>query len=132
MSMFPHAATVYSFSVETDTGTMQDTAVTRITVLRGVLLEPAQGISAQGVQLASTDEAALYVPFDAEIVDGVTGEKIELDVHADGKTFFIKGENVDPEATAEELERKYRWVYQVTHVDELDFGGLPHWEIGGK
>lgn len=132
MSMFPHAATVYSFSVETDAGTMQDTAKTRITVLRGVLLEPAQGISVRGVQLASADEAALYVPFNAEIVDGVTGEKTELDIRADGKTFFIKGVNVDTEAAADDLERKYRRAYQVTHVDELDFGGLPHWEIGGK
>lgn len=132
MSMFPHTVTVYHVSTETDPDTLEDTVTNEITVLRGVLLEPSRGISVKGVQLASEDTAALYVPFGVKAVDGVTGEQAVFAPQADGRTFFIKGEAVEPDAAVEDLEREHGHVYQVTRVDALDFGGLPHWEIGGK
>lgn len=123
MNMFPHTVTVYRTAVETDPDTLEDTVTNEITVLRGVLLDTSKGSSVRGEQSAGADEVTLYVPFR-------TADR--LDIAADGTAFFVKGEVVEPEADRAVLEKIYGHVYSVTRVDELDYGGLRHWEIGGE
>lgn len=46
--------------------------------------------------------------------------------------FFIKGEAIHPEWTVQTIEADYDGVYDITKVDEKDFGGeMAHWEVGG-
>lgn len=132
MSMFPHTVTVYRTSIETDPATLADVTTNQITVLGGVLLDTSRGASIRGKQPANADEVTLYIPFETEAVDGLTGETVQLDIPVDDKTFFIKGEVIEPDMDRAALEKAYGHVYSVTRADEMDFGGLPHWEIGGK
>lgn len=53
-----------------------------------------------------------------------------------GNTFFVKGEvlppdGVKPEDVTQVIEMAYDHVYNITKVDEKDFGSLKHWEVGG-
>lgn len=83
----------------------------------------------------------------AGAVDGVTGEnKKYVDPVEEWKTekdksgiwtisigtVFVKDRVVLPDATRTVLELGYDDVYQVTKVDKLDFGGIPHFEVGGN
>ncbi len=105
----------------------------------------AANVRATGLEGA--DAANLYIPFSVKAVDGVTGEeKTYVDPVEGWKrgadrsgfwtatigTVFVKGKVVEPNATRAALELGYDDVYQVTKVDKLDFGDLPHWEIGGN
>lgn len=47
-------------------------------------------------------------------------------------TVFVKGREVHPDADRHQLELGYDGVYEATKVDKLDFGGFPHWEVGGN
>lgn len=145
-TMFPHTVTVYN--VEEYRGSVTEI---HITFLRGVLLDASKGVNVRESGLEGADAVILYIPFDVEAVDGITNKKksfippIEFYRSEDqsgiwtlgpGHTFFVKGEALPPEGTAlddvtEKVELLYDHVYNVTKVDEKDYGGLQHFEVGG-
>lgn len=155
MSMFPHTITLYNVALELDKSTFEERLVNHITVLKGVLVDDSKGHNVRESGLVGADAVNLYIPADVEAVDGVTGEKKECvppvefwkaedkdslwtlsltsnapDVN--NNTFFIRGEVVEPDMTFERLSLLYGDVYEITKVDNKDFGGLQHWEIGAN
>lgn len=156
VSMFPHTVTVYNVEIATDQATLRDTAVNHITVLTGVFLDAAKAVNIRQNGLEGADAVNLYIPFDVEAVDGVTGkpkryigplefwraeDKSGLWTMSIGSTrtrgvsgscFLVKGEAVHPELDAQTIEMMYNHVYDITSIDEKDFGGLRHWEVGAK
>lgn len=143
VSMFPHTITVYN----TSENPVTFEAVNHITVLRGVFYDAAKAVNVRESGLTNADSVNLIIPFDVEAVDGVTGEAQsylspkEYEVAVDkaehwtiqtGNTcFFVKGEVVRPSESFQTINSAFDNVHRVTSVDEKDFGGLPHWEIGG-
>lgn len=158
-SMFPHTVTVYNVSVETDKTTFQSVTTNHITILRGVLLDETKAVNVRESGLEGADAANLYIPFEVEAVDGVTGEEKQYmppvefwksedkagawtlaiskrSAPGDGYTFFVKGvamppDGLKPEKVAEVVEANYDGVYHISKVDTKDFGGLTHFEVGG-
>lgn len=154
MSMFPHTVTVYNTAIEYDDD-FHETAINHITVLHGVFLDASKAVNVRTSGLEGADAVNLYIPRNVNAVDGVTGKErkflppIEFwrqEDHfgywtisagggtkkgGDSATFFIKGEVVEPDRDRDFLEKAYDDVYSVTKVDDKDFGGLAHWEIGG-
>lgn len=146
-TMFPHTVTLYNVQTDLSAG-YEETATNHITVLRGVLLDASKAVNARTSGLEGADAVNLYIPFGVEALDGVTGERKKYagplefwraedksglwTLSTGGDTFFVKGVAVEPEASAELIEMKYDGVYNVTKVDEKDFGGLMHWEVGGN
>ena len=149
----PHTVTVYNVTVESDQDTFSDIEHAYITVLRGVMLQASKGVNVRESGLESADAVNLYIPFDVDAVDGVTGatkryvgpqefwrasDKSGLwTLSTDGNggtTFFVKGEVVEPEKSEQQIEALYDDVYKVTKVDEKDFGSVAmrHFEVGGK
>lgn len=147
MSMFPHTATVYNVVSETDPTTFKDITANYITVLHGVLWDASKATNVRASGLEGADAVNIYIPFDVEAVDGVTGEpkryvdpvtfwragdKTGLWTLKTGlDTFCIKGEVVEPDKTLQFIEAAYGDVCEITKVDLKDFGGLQHWEVGG-
>lgn len=153
-SMFPHTVTVYSAVVEYDEN-FNGTLTNHITILRGVLLDASKGANVRSSGLVGADAVTLYIPRDVVAVDGVTGkpqkytppvEFWKMEDHSEAwtisaetgeneptsrSTFFIKGEVVEPDRDRGFLESAYDDVYSVTKVDNKDFGGLAHLEVGG-
>lgn len=145
-SMFPHTVTLYQTETTLD-DKFNETTVNYITVLEGVLLIESKAANVRATGLEGADAANLHIPFGVKATDGVTGkEKSYVDPVEGWKTdadksdiwtisigtVFIKGREVHPDASREALELGYDGVYEATKVDKLDFGGLPHWEIGGN
>lgn len=147
MSMFPHTVTIYNVSSEFDKESFEDKMVNHVTILRGVLLDASKAVNVRTSGLEGADSVNLYIPFNVKAVDGVTGaekryvgplefwsaeDKTGLwTLSTGGNSFFVKGEAVEPEASVELIEMKYDGVYDITKVDEKDFGQLKHWEVGG-
>lgn len=155
LSMFPHTITLYNVSVELDKITFEDKLVNHITVLKGVLVDDSKAHNVRESGLVGADAVNLYIPYDVEAVDGVTCAKkkyvppIEFwksddkdglwtlsltgkNSKADSNTFFVRGEVVEPDMALERLELLYDDVYEITKVDNKDFGGLRHWEVGAS
>ena len=150
MSMFPHTVTIYNVTSEIDKTTLTEKLVNHITVLRGVLLDASKAANVRTSGLEGADSVNLYIPFSVAAVDGVTVQEkqyatpmefwrmedksghwtLSVTGHG-GKTFFVKGEVVEPELTVEKLSLAYDGVYNVTKVDEKDFGSLKHFQVGG-
>ena len=150
MSMFPHTVTIYNVTSEIDKTTLTEKLVNHITVLRGVLLDASKAANVRTSGLEGADSVNLYIPFSVVAVDGVTGQEkqyatpmefwrmddksghwtLSVTGHG-GKTFFVKGEVVEPDLTVEKLSLAYDGVYNVTKVDEKDFGSLKHFQVGG-
>lgn len=150
--MFPHTVTVYNTVIEYD-DSYNETLANHITILRGVLMQASLVDNVRTTGDPGADSVILYIPHNVTAVDGVTGKKRKyarpmdfwkMDDHSeywtlsggregnkDTATFFIKGEVVEPERDRAFLESSYDDVYSVTKVDHLDFGGLPHFEVGG-
>lgn len=150
MSMFPHTVTIYNVTSEVDHGTLGEKLTNYITILRGVLLDSSKAANVNKSGLEGADSVNLYIPFSANALDGVTGQKKQYSPPMDfwrmedksghwtlsvtghgGKTIFVNGEVVEPDLTEEKISLAYDGVYNVTKVDEKDFGGLPHFEVGG-
>lgn len=158
MNMFPHTVTIYNVSVEIDKAAFQSKVVNHITILRGVLLDATKGVNVRESGNENADAVIVYIPFDVMAIDGLTGklkkyippiefwkteDKTDLWTLAisakgskSGNSFFVKGEalppeGVKPENVAEAMELSYDHVYNITKVDEKDFGRLQHWEVGG-
>lgn len=150
MSMFPHTVTIYNVTSEIDKSTLTEKLVNHMTILRGVLLDASKASNVTRSGLEGADAVNLYIPFSVNAVDGVTGQKkqyispmefwcmedksgywtLSVTGHG-GKTIFVKGEVVEPDLTEEKISLAYDGVYNVTKLDEKDFGGLPHFEVGG-
>lgn len=148
MSMFPHTVTLYTFQTETDKETIEEKLVNYITVLRGVLLDESKAANVRKSGIESADAANLYIPADVEAVDGLTQERKEYagpmafwesedktglwTLTTGGNTFFVFGEVVEPEASIDLISLEHDTVYTVSKADHKNFGGLQHWEVGGK
>lgn len=150
MSMFPHTVTVYNVTSEIDPATLTEKLTNYITILHGVFLDASKAANVRSSGLEGADAVNLYIPFSVVSVDGVTGQKkqyigpmefwrmedksghwtLSVTGHG-GKTIFVKGEVVEPDLTEEKISLAYDGVYNVTKVDEKDFGGLQHFEVGG-
>lgn len=151
-SMFPHTVTIYNVITREDPAQgFRPKRKNYMTILRGVLLDASKAVNVNKSGLEGADAVDLIIPFDVEAVDGVTGEEktyigpmefwsredianlwtMSLDGQGEGDTFFVKGEVMEPNLTFEGVSLKYDGVYNITKVDELDYGGLPHWEVGG-
>lgn len=146
-SMFPHTVTIYNTFTEQDDD-YRETFTNYITILRGVFLDAVKAVNVRESGLEGADAVDLYIPGGVEAVDGLTGkpvkyvgprefynagDRIGLWTLSDtGTTFFIKDEVVEPDKDRQALEMAYDDVYSVTKVDEKDFGGLKHWEVGGN
>lgn len=144
MSMFPHTVTVYNTGEE-DPTTFEKKV--HITVLRGVFFDARKAANVRESGLANADAVNLMIPFDAEAVNGVTGEKQTYlppvsyeaseeksqhwTIRPGDNCFFVKGEAVEPGMSFQEINATYDSVHKVTSVDEKDFGALRHWEVGG-
>lgn len=145
--MFPHTVTIYNTETEEDRETLEDVTTNHITVLHGVCLQASKASNVRATGLEGADAANLYIPFNVEATDGITGEvkqyigpiefwKLEdkskyWTLSDGGNTFFVKREVVEPERDRQYLEMAYDNVYGVTKVDDMDYGGLKHWEVGG-
>lgn len=156
MTMFPHTVTVYNVEIVTDKDTIENVLTNHITILRGVFLDASKAVNVLKSGLVGADAAMLYIPPSAQAVDGVTGKKkryvppVEfwrsedkseiwtLSVGGtktpgvDGSSFFVKGEVVDPDHDVQLIEMAYDHVYDITSVDDKDYGGLRHIEVGAK
>lgn len=151
--MSSHTVTVYNvITRETPESGFRPERRSYITVLRGVHLDASKAVNVNASGNEGADAVDLYIPFDVEAVDGITGEPkayagpmelwhlddiekywtLSLDGQGEGDTFFVKGEIVEPSLDFQGMSLKYDGVYNITKVDELDYGGLPHWEVGGK
>lgn len=156
MSMFPHTITMYNVEITTDKATFEDVLVNHITILRGVLLDASKAVNVRESGLVGADAVNLYIPFDVEAVDGLTGapkryvgplefwrteDKSGIwtmsiggtKTHGvNGSCFFVKGEAVHPDLDVQTIEMMYEHVYDITTIDAKDFGNLQHWEIGAS
>lgn len=155
MSMFPHTITVYNVSTETDITTFEDVTTVNITVLHGVLLDASKAVNVRTSGLVGADAVNLYVPFGVKATGPDGAEKtycgpLEYWALADKSknytfsvgvagadttnhfSYFVKGEVIEPDLTFEQMGLKYDDVYTMTSIDEKDFGGLKHFEIGGS
>ncbi len=154
--MFPHTITLYNVEIYTDKTTLRDVLVNHITVLRGVLLDASKAVNVRQSGLVGADAVNLYIPFGVKATDGVTGagkryaRPLEFWRAADktglwtlsaggagargvnGSCFFVKGEAVHPDLDVQAIEMLYEHVYDITTIDEKDFGGLAHWEVGAS
>lgn len=150
MSMFPQTVTIYNVTSEIDPVTLGEKLTNHITILRGVLLDASKAANVARSGLEGADAVNLYIPFSVNAVDGVTGRKkkyappmefwrmedksgnwtLSVTGHG-GKTIFVKGEVVEPDLTEEKISMAYDGVYNVTKVDEKDFGSLKHFQVGG-
>lgn len=141
--MFPHAVTMYTISEDAETADV----TTNITVVRGVLYDGSKAANVNASGLEGADAVNLYIPFDAESVDGVTGaakaylqprayaaalDRSDVWTMDPGTTFFVKGEVVAPDLSFQQINKRYDNVHMVTKVDTKDFGNLRHFEVGGR
>ena len=145
--LMPHTVTVYNVVTDTNPTTFVDTVTNHITVLHGVLLDATKGQNVRQSGMEGADSVTLHIPLNVKATDGVTGaEKTYVGamefwraadksglwtLTPDRNTFFVKGEVVEADKSEEYINMMHDGVYTVTKVDEKDFGGLPHWEVGG-
>ena len=145
--ILPHTVTIYNVETATDKTTYDDQHTNHITVLHGVLLDATKGRNVRESGLEGADAVSLHIPMGIVGVDGVTGDEKRYvgamefwraadksgiwTLSTDRNTFFVKGEVVEQDKTEEYINLANDGVYTVTKVDEKDFGGLPHWEVGG-
>lgn len=152
MSMFPHTMTLYNVIMKTDPGSYEDTPTYSITVLRGVLLDASKGANVRASGIESADAVTVYIPFNVEAYDGITGEKKEYigpvefgrledtsgywtlspNNSPSAHDFFVEGEIVEAGRGYQFISAKYDGVYNITKVDRKDFGSpdMQHWEVG--
>lgn len=151
-TMFPHTVTLYTTRTEIDSSTFRDKFTIYITVLKGVLYDASKAANTLKSGMEGADSVNLIVPFDVDATDGVTGNTkkyigpVEFGNLEDksghwtltiGKeTWFVKGEvlppaGMDPSKVSDYIDLVSDDVHNVTKVDEKDFGGLQHFEIGG-
>lgn len=143
-TMFPHTATVY---LTGDEDPITFKKISHITVLEGVFYDSVKAVNVRESGLANADSANLLIPCDVKATNGETGEgqtylppkeyEISMDkakhwtILAGDNCFFVKGTVVRPELSFQQINASFDFVHKVTVVDPKDFGGLPHFEVGG-
>lgn len=146
-TMFKHTVTIYNTYTEQDED-YRETVTNYITILRGVLLDAVKAANVRESGLEGADAVDLYIPDSVDAVDGLTRKPAKYagpreffnaqdrtglwTLSDTGTTFFIKGEVVEKDKDRQALEMAYDDVYSVTKVDVKDYGGLPHFEVGGS
>lgn len=145
-TMFPHTVTLYQTEIIPG-DKYNDKIVNHITVLEGVLLIESKAANVRATGLEEADAVNLYIPFGVKATDGVTGkEKTYVDPIEGWKTdadksdiwtiaigtVFVDGRVIEPNMDQQQLELGYDGVYRAKTVDKLNFGGLPHFAIGGS
>lgn len=143
MSMFPHTITLYH---ETEDPVTFEPSVA-ITVLQGVLVDASRGANLRESGLENADAVNVYIPFEVRATDGTTllnkryispkeyelaADKSELWTLDERHDFFVKGEVVIEGKDYQYMNTAYDDVYRITKVDNKDFGGLKHFEVGGR
>lgn len=146
----PHSVTVYNITTSElpETGFKPKEAV-HITILRGVMMQESKAENVRATGLEGADAVNLYIPFDVQATDGITGEPKKyvgpqefwkapdksriwtLSVNGDGgDSIFVKGEVVEKTA---DLALAHDSSYTITKVDMMDYGSadMQHWEVGG-
>lgn len=155
MSMFPHTVTLYSpTKIDTEDIT-RPRLVNQMTILKGVLLDATKAVNVLQSGLTTADAVELYIPYDVIAVDGAYADDIDnaprkryvgpveygmaedkseiWTLRANENDFFVKGVAVEAEdAKRGVIDLKYDDVYTISSVDDLDYGGLKHFEVGGK
>lgn len=154
-TMFPHTVTVYNtMHLRNPVNVTQEITVNYITFLRGVLLSATKASNVRASGLEGADAVDLYIPFDVEATDPegnpktfiepvvfwnrvAAGEDVSKNwtLSTNQNTWFVKDAVLPPEGISD--DNVYASVnmahesWYVTKVDEMDYGGLPHWEVGG-
>lgn len=130
--MFPHTVTLYNYTK----------AGYNRTVLRGVLWEDTKAKNVNKTGSTAVDSVRVFIPFDADSGDAVYKLSTEYQAGPAGawtmqtkaKDFMVKGEcpfMPSLGGSIAELTADYD-ALTITSVATLDFGGLQHWEVGGK
>ncbi len=59
-------------------------------------------------------------------------DKSEIWTVSPKNTYIVKGKGIDPTLKIQKIEAAHDYVYNVTKVDYMDFGGgMAHWEVWG-
>ena len=130
--MFPHTITIYNYTK----------AGYNRTVLRGVLWEDTKAKNVNKTGSVAVDSVRVFIPLDVD--SGGAAYKLPAEYQAAPvgawtmqtkvKDFMVKGEcPFLPSfgSSIAELTTNYD-ALTITSVATLDFGGLQHWEVGGK
>lgn len=145
--ILPHTVTVYNIVTDEDEN-FRSITTNYMTILRGVLVDETKGRNVRESGLESADAVILHIPRGVVAVNAETGKEVAYvepmdwynaedksgiwTLSVDRGTFFIKGEVVEPGMTESYINMKHSGVYTVSSVDNKDFGGLAHFEVGGK
>lgn len=130
--MFPHTVTLYNY---TKTGYNR-------TVLRGVFWEDTKAKNVNKTGSSAVDSVHVFIPFDVDSGGVAYKPPAEYQTASIGawtmqtkvKDFMVKGDCPFiplPGGSITELTTNYD-ALTITSVATLDFGGLPHWEVGGR
>lgn len=129
---WPHVITIYNYTKD---------GYNR-TVLRGVLWEDAKAKNVNKTGSAAVDSVRVFIPFDVDSGGAVYRPPADYRAAPDGawtmqtkaKDFMVKGECAfvpAPSGSIAELTQNYD-ALTITSVATFDYGGLTHWEVGGK
>lgn len=143
MSMFPHIITLY-YEAE-DPVTFEPSVY--ITVLGGVLFDASKAANLNRSGIENADAVNIYIPYDVAATDGLTllnkqyappkeyaaaTDKSGIWTLDNEHSFIVKGNVVDIGKDYQYINAAYDDVYRVTKVDNKDYGGLRHFEVGGR
>ncbi|MDU7338606.1 MAG: hypothetical protein E7L17_10890 [Clostridium sp.] len=130
--IWPHTVTLYNYTK----------AGYNRTVLRGVLWEDTKSKNVNKSGSAAVDSVQVFIPLDVD--SGGVVYKLPADyqtapaglwtMQAKAKDFIVKGECPfipAPGGSIAELTQNYD-ALTITSVATFDYGGLKHWEVGGK
>jgi hypothetical protein len=111
--MGPHDCTIYNKTIDPITKSPKYTR----NPVKGVLFELLEGININKYGAGNSNSARIFI--------------YDISVQVKKEDYIVKG-IVDYEfTTLADLKSKCE-VYIVTSSDKLDFGGLPHIEVGAK
>ncbi len=153
----PHTITVYNVIHTTDVTTFAETDTAYVTVLEGVFVDASKAVNVRKSGLEGADAVDVYIPVGVKATDGLTGAAKQYAKPMDfwaaanksglwtlsfegngGETFFIKGRHVITKTVSGstvidiDAARLHDDCYNVTKVDEKDYGTPKHWEVGGR
>ncbi|MDU7339024.1 MAG: hypothetical protein E7L17_13025 [Clostridium sp.] len=130
--MFPHILTLYNYTK----------AGYNRTVLQGVLWEDTKAKNVNKTGSSAVDSVRVIIPFDVDTGGSVYKLPAEYQaapagawtLQAKQKDFMVKGDCPfipTPGSLISALTQDYDTL-TLTSVTTCDFGGLQHWEVGGK
>lgn len=156
MSMFPHTITLYNtYQGRSPDDVTSDITTHYVTVLRGVLVDASKASNVRASGLDGADAVDLYIPYDAQAVDADGNAKTYMEpvafwnkvqsgddvsgywtLSTSKNTWFCKDvvlppDGVDAKNVYTAINTKHESWF-VTKVDNKDFGGLKHFEVGAN